>query len=588
MRSRFLHLFRLSLRRLARDAALPVRQLGVALSESFELLAYRLTVFRRSVNHSPEWFFVTTTGFVGIGLTTLMFFALTADKFRWLGTVGGGRSVEEAREYWARVDAQSRSWLDTRNPLFQSELQPQYLVEIDRDNHARDVRERADDFAFPLPSSPTTAPDSRRQPVASDWPELPPLRESPREPAQETAQFEWDIRFERVAPTPVPIPDQPPVTVTARSAFPELLRQVRLREVVGGWSRSSGSFDSGPVIPVAYVDRRDLPPQPARSIDRSVAGPADQVLDHSIPSSVDVGLDLALLGPIRGLAHLVQESYLKITNRGSDSLPRLQIIEPLNLLETVVDARPLAEVADGALRREVIGLNSGSERQLSVRWVPREPGRYRHEVTVIAEALVAAETEVGSPQSQGQPLLAISARKLSAAVRVDETLEIEIEVRNDGDAEARDVAVFADISEAFEHRYGRELEYRIGDLPAGGSHRTILRLSGRTPGEGLVSLQAMAAATIPAATRIQSSIQPRPSQDRRPVTTSAGRQPLPDVVPRQPAAVRPAVPRVSRRQDPGPVEERPSPPPSLPGDICRCCPPAIVISPVFIARSPSY
>lgn len=446
----------------------------------------------------------------------------------------------------------------------------------------------ADDFAFPLPSPPTTAPDSVRQPIASDWPELPPLRDSPGRPVPETAQFEWDIRFERVAPTPVPVPDQPPVTVTARSAFPDLLRQVRLREVVGGWSRSSGSFETGPVIPVAYADRRDLPPQPVRSIDRSVAGPADRVLDHSIPSSVDVGLDLALLGPIRGLAHLVQESYLKITNRGSDSLPRLQIIEPLDLLETVVDARPLAEVADGALRREIVGLNSGSERQLSVRWVPREPGRYRHEVTVIAEALVAAETEVGSPQPQGQPLLVISARKLSAGVRVDETLEIEIVVRNDGDADARNVAVFADISAAFEHRYGRELEYRIGDLPAGGSHRTVLRLSGRTPGEGLVSLQAMAAATIPAATRVQSSIQPRFSEDRRPVTTSVGRQPLPDVLPRQSTAVRPAAPAVAGSQESSPVEERPASPPPLLGDICRCCPPLIVISPVFSARTPSY
>ncbi len=579
MRSRFLHLFRLSLRRLGRDAALPVRQFGEALNDSFELLAQRLTVFRRSVNHSPEWFFVTTTGFVGIGLTTLMFFALTADRFQWLGTVGGGRSVEEAREYWARVDAQSRPWLDTRDPLFLPGPQAQYLVEVDRDDAPRYVREPAGDFAF---SPPTTAPDSGRQPVASDWPELPPLRESPRQPAPETAQFEWDIRFERVAPTPVPVPDQPPVTATARSAFPDLLRQVRLREVVGGWSRSSGSFDSGPVIPVAYVDRRDLPPQPARSIDRSIGGPADQVLDHSIPSSVDVGLDLALLGPIRGLAHLVQESYLKITNRGSDSLPRLQVIEPLDLLETVVDARPLAEVADGTLRREIVGLNSGSERQLSVRWVPREPGRYRHEVTVIAEALVAAETEVGSPQPKGQPLLAISARKLSAAVRVDETLEIEIEVRNEGDAAARNVAVYADVSPMFDHRYGRELEYRIGDLPAGGSHRTVLRLTGRQTGEGLVSLQAMAAAAVPAATRIQSSIQPRPAEARQPVTTTAGRQPLPEGAPRRASPPRENSPIVAKQQVSGGSEPRQTPAPSPLGDVCRCCPSIILSTPACI------
>lgn len=572
------------MRRLARDAALPVREFGELLSEKCEQLAVHLNIFRRSVNHSPEWFFVTTTGFVGIGLTTLMFFALTADKFRWLGTVGGGRSVKEAREYWARVEVQNRPSLETRDRFSQPGPQLLYAVQLDPGDGPYYARGRSDDFVFPEALPSETRPAAEPQPIASDWPELPPRRETDRE----TAEFEWDVRFERVAAAAAPIPDNPPVTVTARSAFPELLRQVRLREAVGGWSRSSGSFDAGPVIPVAYADRRDLPPPPARSIDRSATGPADQVLDHSIPSSVEVGLDLALLGPIRGLAHLVQESYLKIANRGSDSLPRLQIIEPLDLLETVVDARPLAEVADGALRREIVGLNSGSERQLSVRWVPREPGRYRHEVTIIAEALVAAETEVGSPQPQGQPLLAISARKLTSSVRVDDTLEVEIEVRNEGDADARNVAVYADVSSAFDHRYGRELEYRIGDLPAGGSHRTVLRLTGRQPGEGLVSLQAMAAAAVPAATRIQSSIQPRLQDARQPVTTTVGRLPLPEPAPRRPAPSRETASTVAAAQEATDRKQtRPATAAPL-GDVCRCCPPVILVNPAYLVPPLSY
>lgn len=589
VRSRFLHLFRLSLRRLARDAALPLRHVGEVFDESLDWLADRLNVFRRSVNHSPEWFFVTTTGFVGIGLTTLMFFALTADKFRWLGTVGGGRSVQEVRDFWARVDERNRPWLDSRNEFLRPGLQPQYLVQVERDDILRYTRRAPGEVKFPDSAPPADDTRDFVPPVART--ELPPRRE----PVQDTAQFEWDIRFERVTPAAAPVPDHPPVTVTVRSVFPDQLRKFRLNEAVGSWSRSSGSFDAGPVVPVAYADRRDLPPQPPREMTGGAVEPADHVTDHSIPSSVDIGLDLTLLGPVRGLAHLLQESYLKIANRGSDSLPRLQIIEPLGLLETVVDARPLAQVADGALQREIVGLNSGSERQLSVRWVPREPGRYRHEVTVIAEALVAAQTEVGPAQPQGQPLLAISARKLSSAVRVDETLEVEIEVRNEGDGDAHQVAIYADISPTFEHRFGRELEYRIGDLPAGGSHRTVLRLSGREAGEGLVSLQALAAATVPAATRIQSAVQPRLAAAPQPITRTAGREPLPESAPQRPAPARETAPAVTQRPQPRPSTatrpqssaSRPAAAPPL-GDVCRCCPPVILLAPVCAAPPLGY
>lgn len=581
VRSRFLHLFRLSLRRLGRDVTLPLRQFGDALGESIDQLARQVNVFRRSVNHSPEWFFVTTTGFVGIGLTTLMFLTLTADRFQWLGTVGGGRSIQEARAAWARVEAQFGPRLDTRDPLARPGQEPQYLVEVESGEALRSVHSRFHELAAaaPRPSEPAPPTVDDRE---FQWPELPPRREAV--PERESLGF-GEIRFERVAAAPQPIPDPPSVSVTVRSVFPDQVRQVRLREVVGSWSRSSGSVDAGGVIPVAYIDRRDLPPRTVGELDRGGVEPSDHVVDASIPSSVEIGLDLTLLGPVRGLAHLMQESYLKIANRGSNSLPRLQIIEPLGLLETVVDARPLAQVADGALQREIVGLNSGSERQLSVRWIPRDAGRYRHEVTVIAEALVAAQTEVGSAQPQGEPLLAIAAKMLSRGVRVDETLEVEIEVRNDGDAEARNVAIYADISPTFEHRYGRELEYRIGNLPAGGVHRTVLRLSGREPGEGLVSLQALAAAAVPAATRVQSTVQPLP------VTTTTGRQPLPEPAPRDPAPRRERAPVAARPTEPRPpvrspaeaaAAARPTAPAERLGDVCRCCPPVILYAPVCV------
>ena len=590
VRSRFWQLF---WRRLARDTALPLRRAQHALSEACDLWFENLTVFRRSVNHSPEWFFVTTVGIVGLGLSVMMFLALTADHFHWLGTVGGGRRIAKLREHWALVDARFAPKLDTRLIWSGRQEPEQYLVEVEPLNRY-EITSRAQ--SEPIPVAAATEP-AQPSIVADEWafPDLPPARSavSPTVTVSPAIapEFTWEIEFQRQPLAPRIVPDEPPTLTTAKSVFPSQLRQERFRDAItggtGGWSRGLGQpSSSGGVVPVAYIDRQDLPgPTDSRRPDAQVEA-ADQVRDLSIPSAVEVGLDLTLLGPVHGLAHLVQKSYLKIVNQGSDSLPRLEILEPLELLQTVIDARPLAQVENGSLKRSILGLNSGSERQLSVDWVPRESGRYRHEVIVRAEALVAAQTEVSRAPVQGQPLLVIAARRLSPAVQVDETLEVEIEVRNDGDADARDVSIYADVSRALLHRYGSELEYRVGDIPVGGVHRTVLRMSGREAGDGLISLQATAVAAVPAATRVKALVRPKPSATGQSVTTTAAKPILPTTAesarPGERMAITPAVSRSESAE-----ADRPSPLCEPVRDLSRCWRPVVRQDSVAATHAPA-
>jgi hypothetical protein len=70
--------------------------------------------------------------------------------------------------------------------------------------------------------------------------------------------------------------------------------------------------------------------------------------------------------------------------------------------------------------------------------------------------------------------------------------ELSIDVRNTGNLPLHDVKVWVNLPGTLAHRNGSRLEYRVGELPGGQTHRAILRLVGAQPGSAATRVLAFA------------------------------------------------------------------------------------------------
>ena len=75
--------------------------------------------------------------------------------------------------------------------------------------------------------------------------------------------------------------------------------------------------------------------------------PADDV-DESLPAFAEVGFRVELIAPMTAQAGRLSQSALELTNEGEYPISRIDVINDLDHLQTVVDANP-----DGAVETEV-------------------------------------------------------------------------------------------------------------------------------------------------------------------------------------------------------------------------------------------
>jgi uncharacterized repeat protein (TIGR01451 family) len=136
---------------------------------------------------------------------------------------------------------------------------------------------------------------------------------------------------------------------------------------------------------------------------------------------------------------------------------------------------PQAVLANGKLIWDLGTLPAGEERKIQLKVTPMEPGRIGSVATVSFAAAVSTSIRVTAPQ------LSVEMEGPDEAV-VGERLPYRFVVRNSGEGNAREVYIRAILPEELQHPGGNDIEYKVGDLPAGESREIDLILTAATPG----------------------------------------------------------------------------------------------------------
>ena len=235
----------------------------------------------------------------------------------------------------------------------------------------------------------------------------------------------------------------------------------------------------------------------------------NQILDEFDPTLqavADVALQLKLNTPDHVTPGTLHESKLVVTNRGADSVSRIEFKDYVSHLPTVVAANPPAmgeRIIDpetgnpeNILHREIANLHPGDSREMSLKWIPTGRSHQFHRVYVISHAEVSVATDViqadvvqQMPSIPPEPLkhhsaLACDIQHLDR-VTVGDELELEITVRNTGDTKLHQVKVQIVIPDQFSHRDGKTLVFDAGNLPVSGQNRTVVKLSARDAGDAV-------------------------------------------------------------------------------------------------------
>lgn len=366
------------------------------------------------------------------------------------------------------------------------------------------------------------------------WDELPPL-------PQVTDDRHPDLSFQMVMlreflPSTAEFPPRSHLaSVSAISEFPAATKSSPFADFAldaGPWSRTSKER-AHPHRPVeAYADRIDVETEPLPHIDDS------EFRLSSVPSFTEVVLRLEVHAPESATVGQDSKSSIVIRNDGLQDLPLVDVRESLTNLQTVTDAIPPAHVnrTENTVERRISHLQPGKEPRLELIWRPDSEGLRTHTAMVMVQAAVGATTEVVAPVpeqpmpsvapepvpmrpprepepipefrpipmpavepvSVTQPGLSLDVKNVSRAT-VEDLVEIEIDVRNTGDAVLHDVRVAAQLPDQLKHRKGTRVEYSIDKMPVGGSKRTVLRVTAQSAGHAVCHLKASASEPVEAA-----------------------------------------------------------------------------------------
>ena len=393
---------------------------------------------------------------------------------------------------------------------------------------------------------PVRRPGRRIIPVPDpQWDELPPVVDN-RHP---DLSFQMVMLREFLPPTGEFPPSSRLASVSVSSEFPESVSQPKRRNPL---------LDE--FSPWTQADPNQPPPErPAESYAERMGPEEDTTpvvddLDRNLrlnpaPSFAEVALGLEIRAPKSAVAGRTNQSSILLYNNGDREIPLIFVREPLGTLETITDAIPPARVDqfENSLERKVQRLEAGKSSQLELVWRADSLGRRTHSAIITAMASVGALTEIVPPVGE-QPMPSIAPEPIPAreppvepeppiepvlqpepfpeatatpvpdvhpklsfdvktvpSVRVDDTVEIAIVVRNTGDVPLHDVRVFAQLPEQLKHRQGNEVEYTINVLPVKGTERTVLRVVAAKSGQAICNLHV--AATEPASAESRAVIE---------------------------------------------------------------------------------
>ncbi len=410
----------------------------------------------QSLDFSPAWLFVASVGTLGVGLTILLFFMLAQELFVDRSLVAAPKPIIEP----ARLAADdglldSRLCLDAPPPVIAA-----YPAEFDRNSgimmtdYQAPVAPRV---AEPLPDLPqierrppsrSARPAEPTQPPEDLWPSMPVAAEPVvTEPA---VAEPVDVPFERLPPRRQPVVNaQPASESVVQIAEPELLldvqswRQPAAPDVPAGKEQTATArSENRPVNRTAPLDwnqsspwtwYRERPQKPqtisAYTGDSrlQMEQPDESLWDDfsAWPNQADVALQVQLYAPHSATVLQPNRSRLVVRNTGNEAIRRIEIQEPIRLLDQVTSANPPAALADSTLYRELYRLGAGREKSLELDWTAPNSGDRHHEARILAEVFVAASVDVAPAP---EPVTAEPVRS-EPEVIVTPVIEVEPEPR---------------------------------------------------------------------------------------------------------------------------------------------------------------
>lgn len=352
-------------------------------------------------------------------------------------------------------------------------------------------------------------------------------------------------------------------SVAAHSEFPHSLdhsrRSTHLASHSDHWIRSTSHAEHRP-LPEAYITRVH---DHAEGPETVAFSEADEEEDPNLASFAEVALRLELYAPQTAMAGRLQESSLLIHNEGPTPVSHVRVRESLSELQTVTDANPAARINHDELERDVRNLPPGRELRLGVTWLPDAEGSRTHRAAVTMHAAVGVTTNVVAPEPaavvepmnhvepepviERHPAITCDVKHVDR-VAVDEIVELEIIVKNTGDAALSDVRILVEVPAELKHRQGTEVEYEIGHLARRGTHKAVLRLLALAPGKAVNRIQVV-------------THESAESKARAPITIVA--KPISRPTPRTPEVPRPI---------PAPAPKPTSKPLPFPTSDSCCCP----------------
>lgn len=498
--------------------------------DDFERAIYH---FWLNLRYSPAWLFVATTGTAGIVLTLLLFITLSQE----LLARSEGRHAAPRIDF-AELNPDEPARWDTRLCLEDETL-------ASRPYDAEFV------FRGMLPPLQAHRPQPRREPeptpVAVVTPEPKPQPPPVVAPPRLESLVEWWRQ-----------PHQPllrPEILTALSEMAAIADRT-LASVNDGWDRGRTRVPAEPEIPIAYAGDPDLNTA-QEEVDDVWADPAafgqqaDVALRVQLHAPQHAGLNqsgrsellirnegkdalrrvvvtepAAVLPFVTG-AHpaaklsegLLEREFRRLRPGRERTLgldwfarePGLRHHEAIILAEAVVAATVQVAAGDTEPPLEPSITPEEPPRARPTRVIdpveelpppkPRPPAPKPPEPIVVKEPVVEPKPEpvrVAPPRPRA-PHPAVACKvKAAPAAKVNDVIELKLEVQNTGETALSDVRIWADVPGALKHQHGSQLELAVGALEPGQVHHAVLRVVGKQAGAATATFRVVSAENIKA------------------------------------------------------------------------------------------
>lgn len=366
-----------------------------------------------------------------------------------------------------------------------------------------------DDGPEPAPagfddSPPTFGPDNGQDAFEQDTPQPEPVdnllgapeevADSPEEapeddlpvPADETeypSESQAPGAFPEIEPVDEPlllnVEDEEPAELSVPE--PEPLAEEVEEEIRGVGGENPGfpepddlPLEPEPEGPQTLMPEDDSEPIPAANDDYLTG---DATVHQSAPQGAQrPQLQIEKVAP--GNAVLGQPLIYSIVvrNHGQTAAHQVVVKDNIPAGSRLSGTIPRAELVEKQLQWKLGTVGPGEERTIKVRVVPTKEGQIGSIATVNFAAEVAAQTVVTAPKIDFDLLGPEQAR-------LGEPVTFSFRVANNGSGNASGVVIRNLLPDALKHSGGNDLEYEVGDLPAGKSMEVKLTLTAAELGQ---------------------------------------------------------------------------------------------------------